>query len=337
MAADLRLPGCAPQTISEALVSRLSEEGQARRVGRRFQLERSRGLSRVNVKIQQGCNGKCSYCIVPAARGAPVSRSIEEVQEDVRAAVEAGFREVVLAGTNIALFGCDRSSAESLAALMERLSMADPGCRLRLSSLEPDVGLSSVVSQLSSSPVWCRHLHVALQHGSDEVLALMGRDRFSFAHLASLLHDAAGAIPGLAIGLDIIVGFPGETDRLFEHCFDNLRGLPFCYLHVFSFSPRPGTLAAAMPGRPPLEVTKERSLRLRTLSDERRRDFARRQAGRRAEVLVEHRKDPSGKRLAGLTDNYLRVTMPGPDELMGSLVRSELEWAPDGYLVAVGR
>jgi len=325
-----------------------------------FPFEEALHLSRFNLKIQEGCAGHCAYCIVPTSRGAPRSRPPGEVLDGLKAAVEAGFEEIVLAGTNLLTYrgeppdragaGTGRTpdtalhradvapptgfpagrDALDLAGLLELLDRDAPPCRIRVSSLEPQPGMERVVDVLSSSPRWCRHLHVSLQHGDDEVLAAMGR-QYGFESVAALVEYAHRRIPFLSVGMDVIVGFPTETDEQFWRCHERLEKLPFSYLHVFAWSPRPGTRAAALP-RLDSDLVKERSVALRRLANARRNAFSASLADQEMRVLVERRRDEAG-RLVGLTDNYVQVVLDGPDDWMRRVVRCRLERIPGGKLL----
>jgi len=252
------------------------------------------------------------------------------VLAETRAAREAGYPEVVITGTNLAAYGRDLERGPSLAELMEGLE-ALPGGRLRLSSLEPDDSLLPALRRMAQSRKWCRHLHLALQHGADPILKAMGRP-YDIALFRSLAGQAASTIPGLALGLDVIVGFPGETEALFELSLSEVKALPFSHLHVFTWSPRPGTPAARMGDRVGVESARTRSRKLRELGAGRLRDFARQQAGSTLSALVERRRDRHTGLLKGLTDNYLRILLEGPDSLMGKLVECRLEPA-DGEMI----
>ena len=291
--------------------------------GQGFVLEESMNLSRANIKIGEGCDEGCAYCIVPRARGRPASRPPDVVLSDVAAAVAAGFTEVVLTATHVAKYGRDLTPPSSLDRLMGELEQSEYSCRVRLSSMEPDEHLFPVLERLGRSGRWCRHAHIALQHCSDTVLSAMGR-KYRWADAERLVRSAAEMVPGIGIGLDVIAGFPGETESEFDEGYERLKQLPFAYLHVFSFSPRPGTRAAAAGPVPDPPAVKERSARLRRLSAARKLSFATGFVGKRLEVMVEKRRERTSGRLIGLTDNYLRVYMEGPDGLMGRLVGCEV-------------
>jgi len=334
-----------PGNDPDALLGKLMETGEVWEAGGEplspppgqtsapalFPYEEVGNLTRTNIKVQEGCAGGCTYCIVPRARGRPTSRAPGEVLAAIDAAARAGFREIVLTGTHLARYGLESPGGEGLLALMARIEDLAPPCRIRLSSLEPDELLGSVIEVMARSRLWCRHLHIPLQHGCDDLLTAMGRG-YRMATINSHLEAAAAAMPGLGLGLDIIVGFPGETEVRFEELCRHLESIPFTYLHVFSFSPRPGTAAADLPGRVPHQETRARSRRLRQLAGDRQSAFAESLAGQRADVLIEHRRAPDSGLLMGLTDNYVRLTVKGPDSWMGRVIQCRLELDGGGIM-----
>jgi threonylcarbamoyladenosine tRNA methylthiotransferase MtaB len=295
-----------------------------------FPFEESRSLSRVNIKIQEGCDCRCTYCIVPDARGAPRSRPLEMVLAEVERAFSGGFQEVVLTGTHLARYRENEKGAGGLPELMKHLEELHPNGRIRLSSLEPDIRLLPVLECMANSRVWCRHLHVSLQHGCDKILQDMGRP-YQAAEVLAFARQAA-QIPGLALGMDIIAGFPTETDEHFTRGYEMIQEIPFTALHVFAFSVRPGTPASKL--RPlPVPIVRERSKLLRQLAHQREQEFYQANCGKSADILVERRRDKLG-RLIGLTDNYLRVYFKGEDSLMGKRIAGWLSSSPEGELLA---
>jgi threonylcarbamoyladenosine tRNA methylthiotransferase MtaB len=333
--ADLAIPGNDPAEILRQLSHvhpRFSREMGGATPSHPY--ETSRHLSRANIKIQEGCDGVCTYCIVPIARGAPRSRPEREILADVEAALDAGFQELVLTGTHLARYGRDRGEEEGLARLMATLERYRDDCRMRLSSLEPDSRLDGLLDRVGGSAFWCRHFHVALQHGSDRVLADMRRP-YRFADVAGFVARAVAAVPDVNLGMDVIVGFPTEDDEAFAECFQRVRELPVSYLHVFAFSPRPGTPAAEWTPVAPVDAVKERSRQLRNWAAARRQAYARRFVGAPREVLVERRRAGDGgpqEPLLGLTDNYLQVRLDGPDTWMGTRRQVRLELDGRGRL-----
>ncbi len=276
------------------------------------------GRSRAFLKIQDGCQHRCSFCIVPYARGASRSREPKIVVDQVRALVEAGHPEVVLTGIDMGHYGADLFPRATLAALLRHLAEV-PGLRwLRLSSVLPAYFTAELIEAVTSLPVVVPHLHVPLQSGSNAVLRRMRRP-YNVDIYAALIEKLDEAIPRLALGTDLIAGFPGETDLDFEQTMRVVDALPFSYLHVFAYSDRPGTEAAQRDGHLPARVIAERSRRLRVLGRAKSLAFRGRLLGTAQEVLVLATRDRGSGRLTGLTGNYVEVTFDGPDSLMGAL------------------
>ncbi|MBN1433913.1 MiaB/RimO family radical SAM methylthiotransferase [Candidatus Fermentibacterales bacterium] len=271
--------------------------------------------SRAFLKVQEGCSRRCAYCIVPLARGASRSVPLSLVLDRASTALRAGYRELVLTGVDIADYGDDECG--DLPGLVSRLLALDGRFRIRLSSMEPMALESPGFLERLALPGVCRHFHVPIQSGSDSVLASMGR-AYTADSLSELFARIGRLFPGAAIGADLLAGFPGETGDDFERTVRLLERLSPAYLHVFPFSPRPGTRAAGMPRVRP-DVVVDRCGRLRQIGAELRRRFRRSQEGTRAEAIVERRRDRSssdgGTRLIGLTDNYVPVELdPGHSE-----------------------
>ena len=268
----------------------------------------SRPRTRAMVKIQDGCDNACTYCVVRLARGPQRSRMPEEIVADVRARVEAGYREVVLTGVHIGAYGRDAEGNEGLDlwGLAARL-LAETGiARLRLSSIEP-WDLPERALALWEDARLCRHLHLPLQSGSDAVLRRMGR-RYTAAEFAALVTAARAAIPDLAVTTDVIAGFPGETDAEFAESLAFVEATGFARAHVFPYSARPGTVAAGLPGQVPSRIKAERAQAMRAVATASDRAFRQRFVGRTMAVLWEtSRPGEDGLVWNGLTDNYLRV------------------------------
>jgi threonylcarbamoyladenosine tRNA methylthiotransferase MtaB len=292
------------------------------------------------VKVQDGCQHRCSFCIVPFARGGSRSQPVEVVVDQVEGLLAAGYAEVVLTGVDLGHYGWDLAPRTTLAALVRRLVDLRGLCRLRLSSVLPAYFTEELVELVVGEARICRHLHVPLQSGAARILRAMRRP-YTVAMYRALVERLAGAIPGLALGTDVITGFPGETDEDFQATHALLEALPFTYLHVFSYSDRRGTEAARRPGaRVHSDATRHRTSRLRKLGAAKNLAFRQAQVGRELSLLVlEHRERETG-RLLGLTDNYLEVAFPGPDALMRRFarVRATDPGGPrlEGVLVANG-
>jgi len=271
------------------------------------------GRSRAFVKVQDGCQHRCAFCIVPAARGGSRSQDPKAVLDQVRLLVEAGHGEITLTGVDLGHYGWDLLPRTSLAALLVLLAEV-PGLRwLRLSSVLPAYFTPALIEAVTTLPVVAPHLHIPLQSGSDRVLRLMRRP-YNVRMYRTLVERLAGAIPDLGLGGDVIVGHPGEDDEDFAATRDLVRALPFSYLHVFVYSDRKGTEAARRPGRVPPRVAHARGADLRGVVAEKNLAFRRRLLGQTREVLVLDAVDGKGLR-AGLTGNYVEVKFPGPPGL----------------------
>jgi threonylcarbamoyladenosine tRNA methylthiotransferase MtaB len=269
------------------------------------------GRSRAFVKIQDGCQHRCAFCIVPAARGPSRSREPDAVLEQARLLVDAGHGEITLTGVDLGHYGHDLVPRTSLAALLRGLAEI-PGLRwLRLSSVLPAYFTPELIEAVTGLAVVAPHLHVPLQSGSDRILRLMRRP-YTARMYRALAERLLAAIPDLALGSDVIVGHPGEDDADFAATLNLVRALPFAYLHVFSYSDRRGTEAARLPGRVDSLTAKERSAALRRLASDKGLEFRRRLLGRTRDVLVLEAPDRATGLRAGLTANYVEVLFPGP-------------------------
>jgi threonylcarbamoyladenosine tRNA methylthiotransferase MtaB len=276
-------------------------------------MRRVAGRSRAFVKIQDGCQHRCAFCIVPAARGPSRSQDPKAVLEQVEALVEAGYGEITLTGVDIGHYGWDLFPRTSLAALVTSLARVSGLRWLRLSSVLPAYFTPGLIEAVTTIPVVAPHLHLPLQSGSDRVLRRMRRP-YNVAMYRRLVDRLASAIPDLGLGADVIVGHPGEGEGDFEATLALVRQLPFSYLHVFAYSDRKGTEAAKMADGLPTSVIRERSRQLRALGVEKSLAFRRRLVGRALEVLIleERRADLA---LTGLTANYVEVNFEGPEGL----------------------
>jgi threonylcarbamoyladenosine tRNA methylthiotransferase MtaB len=284
---------------------------------------RTSGRSRAFVKIQDGCQHRCAFCIVPAARGGSRSQEPKVVLDQVRALAEAGYADVTLTGVDIGHYGWDLYPRTSLAALVRSLAGVDGLRWLRLSSVLPSYFTADLIDAVTTLPVVAPHLHLPLQSGSDRVLRLMRRP-YHTGMYRDLVNRLAAAMPGLGLGADVIVGHPGETDEDFEATLALVDALPFSYLHVFAYSDRKGTEAARRPGHVPAAVIRERSQRLRRLGREKSHAFRRGLVGRARQVLVLDAPDRPTGLLAGLTSNYVEVLFLGPEGLGRQMATVEI-------------
>jgi threonylcarbamoyladenosine tRNA methylthiotransferase MtaB len=287
--------------------------------------------TRAFLKIQDGCNSRCTYCIVPSVRGPSRSLPTGEVKNRIIELKNQGYREVVLTGIHLGAFGLDARPRTNLAELIEGLEndAALAGMRLRLSSIEPTEFTTELIDRIARSSLICPHVHIPLQSGDAGILKKMGRP-YSPAFFRDLVLRLAAAIPGLNIGIDVIAGFPGETDRAFETTVELLQGLPAGYLHVFPYSRRSGTPAADFAGQVAEPVKKKRALKLRQLSDEKRRLFYASHAGAIVPVLVENRRHTKTGLLRGIARNYMPVLFEGPSNLAGQEIPVRILTADTG-------
>ncbi|MEW5952407.1 MAG: tRNA (N(6)-L-threonylcarbamoyladenosine(37)-C(2))-methylthiotransferase MtaB [Bacillota bacterium] len=277
------------------------------------------GRVRAFLKIQEGCDSYCAYCIVPHARGPLRSRPPAGVLAEARFLLGRGYREIVLTGIHTGAYGRDLPGDPGLAGLVEQLLTLPGLLRLRLSSVEPNDITPELIYILSGSKVACPHLHIPLQSGDDTVLRRMGRN-YTAGEFARLAQVIRASIPGIAITGDVIVGFPGETREQFANTRRLVNKVAFAGLHVFKYSPRRGTPAAGWPDQVDPAEKEERSRELINIGRELARSYVSRHVGRQLEVLVEQ---PARERkgwLEGHTGNYLRVIFPGDISLRNTLV-----------------
>ena len=262
----------------------------------------SQPTSRAYLKVQDGCSGRCAFCIVPQVRGAPVSVPFRDVLARARAFLSAGFREIILTGCNLCLYRYGGHGLAELAAAIAALE--SPGHRVRLGSVEPGICDGRIVDALEAHPNICRFLHLSLQSGSDGVLRRMRRP-YTAGEVAAFCEEARRRIgPRLAFGADVIAGFPGESAADHEATLGMVRGQGFVHVHAFPFSERPGTEAAEMPGALPRAVRRERARELALAGAANRETFARALIGGEVEVCVE--RDGNGR-----TDEGLRCLLEG--------------------------
>lgn len=281
--------------------------------------------TRALLKIQDGCDAFCSYCIVPHVRPTLCSEPLEAVLAEARRLVDAGFREIVLTGIHLGRYGADRDDGIDLAEAVRRLACTEGLARLRLSSVEMPKVADDLIELIAQSPVICPHLHLPLQSGDDEVLAAMNR-RYTSGDFLAALRRIRASIPDISITTDVIAGFPGETDRAFENTISVCREARFSKMHVFGFSARPSTAAATLPGRLSPRVITERKKRLISLGDELALRYKQRFVGKVVNVLVEETEAVGGEQfLTGLTEHYMRVRFPGDGNLRNTLVGVSIE------------
>jgi threonylcarbamoyladenosine tRNA methylthiotransferase MtaB len=271
--------------------------------------ESSIGRTRAFLKVQDGCDYKCSFCTIPEARGASRSGSIAQIVNEAIELSEKGFLEIILSGVNVGDFG--RKDGSSFYELLLALSREERiTARIRISSIEPNLLTDAIIELIANSPKFCRHFHLPLQSGSAKVLKLMQR-RYNRDHYRGRVELIKRMMPDACIGADVIVGSPGEDGADFDDSYQFIESLPISYLHVFTYSERPGTKATTMLDRVDIHERRERNERLRALSDVKLKAFYRTQIGKTADVVLEGRNlNCASDDMAiseGYTDNYVRV------------------------------
>ena len=284
--------------------------------------------TRAFLKIQDGCNAGCSYCIVPRARGRSRGLPPERVIENVKVFKERGFKEVVLTGIHLGAYGLDLDPPFPLAKLIKQLEKEETPDRIRLTSIEPGDFSPELISTLSESNKICPHLHIPIQSGDDEILKKMNRD-YDRSFLSDLVQELYVKIPKLCIGADVIVGFPGETEEEFKSTYRLVGSLPFSYLHVFPFSRRKGTPASQFPQQVDEKEIKKRAERMRELGQQKRQAFYRQFLNQELSVLVEDRKEETG-RWKGLSRNYVPVLLADQNR-----IKKDRDWVNQEWTVTV--
>lgn len=279
--------------------------------------EAANDRTRPNLKVQDGCDNRCSFCIIPYVRGQSRSLPLDSVIREVSTLVEAGYREVVISGINLGRWGRDLVVGRQSSVVNQRLSFVDLVRailnetdleKLRISSVEPMDWSDELIEVVASSPRVAKHAHVPMQSGSDRVLRAMHR-KYRPWHYREKIEKIRAAMPTAAIGADVMVGFPGESDEDFEQTRRMVEELPFTYLHVFAYSSRPGTAAAAMPTQVPVHVARERNRVLRELAGAKKLAFMRSFIGKTIDAITLNVFD--GMHTEALTDNYLKLRILG--------------------------
>ncbi len=315
---DLLVPTDQKSTIAERLIARF---GQSQTTNRESQIIRPRLRTRAVVKVQDGCDQFCSYCVIPYARSRKWSRPVDEVIREVQALAAYGYKEIVLTGIRLGSYAYPKSE---LADLVLAVAEVDGVERVRLSSIEQWEITDALLDAMRHTKI-CRHLHIPLQSGDDDVLRRMNRPYTSTAYL-DLVERVRELMPGIGITTDVIVGFPGETDEAFANTCRVVDEAGFSRLHVFRYSPRKRTPAAAMPDQVDEHTKKLRADILAEMGRSAVGRFAESQVGKILDVLVEsrNRSETTGKHLLGFADNYVEVRLPGDNSLVGSIVRVEI-------------
>ncbi|MCH9674591.1 MAG: tRNA (N(6)-L-threonylcarbamoyladenosine(37)-C(2))-methylthiotransferase MtaB [Gammaproteobacteria bacterium] len=290
--------------------------------------------SRAFVKIQEGCNESCSFCIVPQTRGASRSREPQKVIEQAKSLIDRGYVELILTGVHLGDYGLDLSGERQLASLIERLLVLPGLERFRLSSIEPASVTPRIIELMATEAKFARHFHIPFQSGSNRVLERMRR-RYTAEYFYDLVERIASAMPDCGIGADVICGFPGETDDDFQATFDALTTLPITYLHPFTYSVRPGSEAEAFGDQVAGDIKKRRTRSLKRLSRDKSQRARESMVGRTEKILIEQ--GPIDGRYFGWTENYLKVAVRGLNTMPDRLIDVSLTAAEGDVLLGEAR
>lgn len=287
--------------------------------------------TRAVIKVQDGCDRFCSYCLIPFARGHIRSRKIENVIEEVKKIVSDGINEVVITGIHIASYGRDLKNGKGLIDLLEEINKIQGLHRIRLGSIEPTIITDEFVERLSKLDKICDHFHLSLQSGCTETLKRMNR-RYTAEEFKEVTKRLRTKFPNAALTTDIIVGFPGETEQEFNQTYEFLKDIAFYKMHIFKYSPRKGTKAAVMPNQIDGKLKEERSKKLIELSNENECNYNRNYVGKDIEVLFEER---DGKYIKGHTKNYIMVKCETDnDEYINKIVSLNVIDTDKDFLIA---
>jgi threonylcarbamoyladenosine tRNA methylthiotransferase MtaB len=276
------------------------------------------------LKIQDGCDAFCTYCIVPFARGPSRSMPLSDVLEHIKQLGKAGYHEVVLTGVHLGNYGIDLFPKINLYDLLCRADASNLIDRIRLSSIEPLELNNDIIEYVAKSRRFCRHFHIPLQSGDDDVLKKMQRP-YTRNYFHDLVFKINKQLPDAAVGADILVGFPGETREAFENTYNLILASPIAYLHVFPFSSRPGTPASKFADKVAPETIKKRCARIRRLGVEKKVGFYKKFRGQILEVLIEETRDKKTALLRGISSNYIPVLIDAPDAHMNTIVQVRIE------------
>jgi len=276
------------------------------------------------LKIQDGCDSFCTYCIVPYARGRSRSMLIENVLKNIKQLKQAGYHEAVLTGVHLGAYGLDLSPKTDLTELLHRIVDINPIDRVRLSSIEPHELTDDIIELVAKADIFCHHFHIPLQSGDDLILKKMHRP-YTRSLFRNQIRKINELLPDAAIGVDTLIGFPGETQKAFENTYSLIDELPVTYLHVFPFSARKDTPASSYQQPVDSKTIKVRCKIMRDLGHIKKRDFYKKFTGKTVEILIEDKRDKSTGLLKGITSNYIPVHVNGDDNLKNTLVPVKID------------
>ncbi|MGE5629121.1 MAG: tRNA (N(6)-L-threonylcarbamoyladenosine(37)-C(2))-methylthiotransferase MtaB [Solirubrobacterales bacterium] len=310
--------------VSDVLKNKIFEE---------LNVEEYEDRTRAFVKIQDGCNRFCSYCLIPYARGAVCSKDPSKVLEEVKKLAEHGFKEVVLTGIHIASYGNDLQNT-SLMEILKEIDEVQGIERIRIGSIDPQFFQDGIIEEISKLKKFCPHFHLSLQSGCDETLKRMNR-RYTTAEYKDITEKLRSKIKDVSITTDIITGFPGETEMEFLASYNYLNDLELSKMHIFKFSPREGTKAYLMKDDVTPKVKDERSKKLIQLDLELERKFRHKYIGRDMDVLYEKKVDAEKNLYEGYTGNYIKVVSESKEDISGRIIRTKISDESSEYLIGI--
>ena len=276
-------------------------------------------MTRAYLKIQDGCNAFCTYCIVPYARGSSVSMPQKDVFKHLRQLNDSGFKEVIITGIHTGMYGHDFKKKTSLLQLLEKINDERPVHQIRLSSIEPGEINDGIINLAKQENILCDHFHIPLQSGDDDILKKMKRP-YDVSLFEETIHKIHEKIPSAGIGVDTLIGFPSETDEQFENTYQLIKKLPISYLHVFPFSARKGTPAWHFDNKVDAQIIKQRCAKMRKLDKAKRKAFIYANLNKKLQGLVQHNLDAKTGMFKAVTSNYLIVFLPNSHDLGGKII-----------------
>ena len=324
--------------IVELVESTRSKEGKLSLVNdimevREFEemsIKNYKSRTRAFLKIQEGCDQYCTYCIIPYARGHIRSRKPDSIIAEVEELARSGFREVVLTGIYVAAYGKDLGNT-SFIEIIERVHEVDGIERIRMSSVDPNVMTDEFIARLRNLPKICRHFHLSLQSGCDETLKRMNR-KYNTEEYKKVAGKLREVFPDVALTTDLIVGFPGETEEEFKKTVEFVEDISFSAMHIFKYSPREGTPASKYKSQVKPQIKDERSKLITSIAEKNEEKFKRGFIGRSMKVLYEHPFNKKDTLFEGLTDNYIRVVSESQEDIKGKIIETALLELKEDYL-----
>lgn len=302
------------------------------RVFEDLRIEEYQDKTRAFLKIQDGCNNFCSYCLIPFARGAVCSKSPDVVVKEVKELAKHGFKEIILSGIDISSYGAELEGDWNLFRILQEIDNIDGVNRIRIGSIGPEAFHEGIIKEMGKLKKLCPHFHLSLQSGCDETLKRMNR-KYNTEQYKNIVNSLRDSISDVSITTDVIVGFPGETEEEFDTTYKFLKDIKLSKMHIFKFSPRTGTRAALMENQVDGNIKDERSKALIKLNKENEKEFMEGFIGRNMEVLYEQKSSDIESSYEGYTPNYIKVIAKSEKDLRGKVIPTRLNKVADDYIV----